>query len=107
MDSAVSQSEANHLHVMNKSQNQVVLPLAPPPPLEQCETGAPERFFHPNRLTGQLFLLLTNTKLMKKRCNDTFNAGRCRAFGSCYALPLILFCESGLQAGAHLWLLLG
>ena len=46
---AVSQSEASHLHVMSKSQNQVV----PPPPtssttLEQCETGnktaAPEHF---------------------------------------------------------------
>ena len=34
--------------------------------------GAPQHFFHQNRLTGHLLLLVTNTKLMKKRCNDTF-----------------------------------
>ena len=32
MDSAVSQSEARHLHVMNKSQNPAVPPRPPPPP---------------------------------------------------------------------------
>ena len=64
----------SHLHVMDKSQNHVVLPRPPPPPLEQCATGAPEHFlFDQNQHTGHLLLLLTKAKLMKKRCNDTFN----------------------------------
>ena len=42
-DSAVSQSEANHLQV--KSQNHVVPPHQPP--LEQCETGALGIYFFP------------------------------------------------------------
>ena len=67
---------------MNNSQNQVVLPRPSPPPpppppptpppLEQCGTGAQEHFFHQNGLTGHLSLLVTNAKLMKKRCNDAF-----------------------------------
>ena len=80
--------EANHSHVMNKSQNQVVLPLPPPPPLEQCETGASEHLFHQNRLTGHLLLLLSNKKFMKKRCNDTFKVdGGEVNYTLCWAFP--------------------
>ena len=55
-DSAVSLSEAIHLHVMNIHEQEPKSCRSSPPTssttLEQWEAGAPGHFFHQNRLTA-------------------------------------------------------
>ena len=76
-DSAVCQSVARHLHVMNIHEWQPKSCRSSPPTsstkLEQRETVAPEQFFHQNWPTGQSLLLVITSKLLKKLCNNTFN----------------------------------
>ena len=44
----------------------------PPATVHPSRRSAKSVHDPPDRLTGHLLLLLTNAKLMKKRCNDTF-----------------------------------
>ena len=72
-DSAVSQSEASHLHLMNEEPKSGRSSQATSTTtLEQCETGVPEHFFFSSKLTHSTFIATSDAKLIKKRCKDTF-----------------------------------
>ena len=62
-DSAVGQTEASHLHVMNKSQSRSSPPTSTTT-LEQCETGAPEHFVHQHDSQG--FATIEQRKINEK-----------------------------------------
>ena len=61
--------EAAPLSVFNQPETHKEPSGSPSPSLSQEQQSF---FFHQNRLTGHLLLLVTNAKLMKKRCDDTF-----------------------------------